>query len=180
MTDRALLVIDMQKGMQEPRAGRRNNPDAEAKVQRLLAHWRTTGRPVVHVRHMSRFADSVFFPGQPGAAFQDALAPLPAEHVVEKNVTDAFAHTGLERWLRVRGIAEIVVVGVATNMSVEATARTASCLGFAVTVVSDASFAFDRAGIDGATFGAEQVHAMALANLQGEYAQVVTAASLLG
>ena len=76
---------------------------------------------------------------------------------------------GLERWLRVRGIEALVVVGVATNMSVEATARSASCLGFAVTVVSDASFAFDRAGIDGATFDAEQVHAMALANLQGEY-----------
>ena len=180
MTDRALLVIDMQKGMQEPRAGRRNNPGAQAQVQRLLMHWRTTGRPVVHVRHMSRFAESVFFQGQPGAEFQDALVPLPTEHVVEKNVTDAFAHTGLERWLRVRGIEALVVVGVATNMSVEATARTASCLGFAVTVVSDASFAFDRAGIDGATFDAEQVHAMALANLQGEYARVVTAASLLG
>lgn len=115
MTDRALLVIDMQKGMQEPRAGRRNNPGAEAQVQRLLMHWRTTGRPVVHVRHMSRFADSVFFPGQPGAEFQDALAPLPTEHVVEKNVTDAFAHSGLERWLRVRGIEALVVVGVATN-----------------------------------------------------------------
>lgn len=180
MTDPVLLVIDMQKGMQQPRAGRRNNPDAEANMQRLLMHWRSTGRPVVHVRHMSRCAESVFFPGQPGAEFQDALAPLPAEHVVEKNVTDAFAHSGLERWLRVRGIEAIVMVGVATNMSVEATARSASCLGFAVTVVCDASFAFDRAGIDGANFGAQQVHAMALANLQGEYARVATTASLLG
>ena len=34
--DAALIIIDMQKGMCNPELGRRNNPDAERNVQRLL------------------------------------------------------------------------------------------------------------------------------------------------
>ena len=82
----------MQKGMSQPSAGRRNNPDAESNMVQLLAAW-------------------------------ESLRPLDAEHVVEKNIPDAFAQSGLERWLRIRGI---------------------------------------------------DLHAMSLANLQDEYAKIVT------
>ena len=135
-TNAALLIIDMQQGMNEPKLGRRNNPGAEVQMQRLLKAWRQCNRPVVHIRHMSRSPDSVFWPGQPGCEFQPALQPLALEHVVEKNVPDAFTATGLERWLHVRGIRQLVIAGVITNNSVESTARSGGNLGFAVTVVS--------------------------------------------
>ena len=51
------------------------------------------------------------------------FAPLPDEHRLEKNVNDAFANSGLERWLRVHDISRLVVAGVSTNNSVEATGR---------------------------------------------------------
>ncbi|WP_442909612.1 hypothetical protein [Hydrogenophaga sp.] len=38
------------------------------------------------------------------------LAPLPHEHVVEKNVPDAFVNMGLERWLHARGGSALVIV----------------------------------------------------------------------
>ena len=41
-----------------------------------------------------------------------ALEPLPTEHVVEKNVPDAFINTGLEPWLHARGESAVVIVGV--------------------------------------------------------------------
>ena len=138
-----LIVIDMQKGMAVPSAGPRNNPQAEHNIARLLQAWRNAGATLVHVRHISRTVGSPFWPGQPGVEFQAALAPLPSEHVVEKNVPDAIVNTGLERWLRMRGIARLVIVGVSTNNSVEATARTAGNLGFATQVVADATFAFE-------------------------------------
>lgn len=168
-----LVVIDMQKGMSGPGAGERNNPQAEANVARLLAGWRATGATVVHVRHISRTPGSPFWPGQIGAEFQEELKPLRGEHVVEKNVPDAFIHTGLERWLRVRDIAELAIVGVSTNNSVEATARTAGNLGFQTKVVSDATFAFAKRDYAGTPRTAADVHAMSLANLDGEYAQIV-------
>jgi nicotinamidase-related amidase len=174
-----LLIIDMQKCMANPAAGARNNPDAEQNIAALLAAWRRAGAQVVHVRHMSRFPGSLFWPGQPGAEFQEPLAPLPAEHVVEKNVPDAFVNTGLERWLRVRGVRRLVIVGVSTNNSVEATARTAGNLGFETQVVADATFAFAKADYAGTPRSADEVHAMSLANLDGEYAAVTDTGALL-
>lgn len=175
----ALLIIDMQKGMAQPEAGARNNPEAEANIARLLAAWRAAKATIVHVRHMSRTPGSPFWPGQGGAEFQPALAPLPAEHVMEKNVPDAFAVSGLERWLRVRGIEALVIVGVSTNNSVEATARSAGNLGFQTRVVADACFCFDKVDYAGTKRSAAEVHAMSLANLQGEYAEIIDTAAAL-
>jgi nicotinamidase-related amidase len=139
-----LIVIDMQQGMSMPAAGPRNNPSAERNIAALLAAWRKAAATLVHVRHISRTVGSPFWPGQPGVEFQAMLAPLASEHVVEKNVPDALVNTGLERWLRVRGITKLVIVGVSANNSVEATARTAGNLGFETQVVADATFAFDK------------------------------------
>jgi nicotinamidase-related amidase len=105
--------------------------------------------------------------------------PLATEHVVEKNVPDAFVNTGLERWLHARGIVQVVLVGVSTNNSIEATARSAGNLGFKTIVVSDATFAFAKTDYAGNRRTADEVHAMSLANLDGEYASIVSANSLL-
>lgn len=167
-----LILIDMQKCMASPEAGSRNNPTAEQNIAQLLHAWRARGAAVVHVRHMSRAPTSLFAPGQAGVEFQQALLPLAHEHVVEKNVPCAFIHSGLERWLRVRGLSDIVIVGVSTNNSVEATARTAGNLGLNSVVVADACFAFAQRDYAGVLRSADEVHAMSLANLDGEYATI--------
>lgn len=172
----ALIVVDMQKGMSN--AEPRNNPQAELHIRRLLDHWRERGRPIVHVRHLSRTPGSPFWPGQSGAEFQDQMAPRPCEHVVDKHVTDAFAQSGLERWLHQRGIRALVFVGVSTNMSIEASVRSAACLGFDCKVVADACYTYDRPDLDGRPRSAEDIHRVALANMSGEYAQVVLTENL--
>jgi nicotinamidase-related amidase len=174
-----LIIIDMQKGMATAAAGPRNNPNAERNIAAVLNAWRKANATVVHVRHISRTVGSLFWPGQAGVEFQEALAPLTSEHVVEKNVPDALINSGLERWLRVRGISNLVIVGVSTNNSVEATARTAGNLGFDVQVVSDATFAFDKVDFSGTHRTADEIHAMALANLAGEYASITSTERLL-
>jgi nicotinamidase-related amidase len=174
----ALILIDLQKGMAAASLPRRNNPQAEDNAARLLEAWRQARAPVVHVRHMSRTPGSPFWPGSVGAEFQARFAPDPTEQVFEKNVPDAFVHSGLERWLRVREIGRLVIVGVATHNSVESTARTAGNLGFAVTVVADATFTFEKTDFAGTLRSAEEVHAMSLANLSGEYARVMFASEV--
>ena len=175
----ALLIVDMQHGMSLPAAGERNNPDAERNMAALLSAWREAEAVVVHARHISRTPGSPFWPGQPGVEFQPALAPLPGEHVVEKNVTDAFIDGGLERYLRVRNITKLVIVGVSTTNSVEATARSAGNLGFQTLVIADATFAFAKADYDGTPRTAQEVHAMSLANLEGEYAMIATTTEVI-
>lgn len=175
----ALIIVDMQQGMRSSRLPPRNNPGAEDNIARLHAAWRAAALPVVCVRHVSRAATSVFAPGQAGVEFQERFQPLASEHVVEKNVPDAFVHSGLERWLHARGIRRLVVVGVSTNNSVEATARTAGNLGFATTVVADATFTFEMADFGGTLRSAEEVHLMALANLRSDYAAIASTADVL-
>jgi len=175
----ALIVIDMQKTMRDVSRPRRNNPDAEANIARTLAAWRQYGQPVVCVRHIDRSPLSGFAAGQFGAEFQEQFLPRAHEHIVEKNVPDAFINTGLERWLHARGINRLVIAGVSTNNSVEASARTAGNLGFATVVLSDATFAFEKRDFGGTWRSAEDVHLMALANLHDEYAQVLTTEAIL-
>lgn len=178
MSHPLLLIIDMQHGMSTSAAGSRNNPRAESVIAELLGHWRAAGAPIVHVRHISRTPGSLFWPGQPGVEFQATFAPLDSEHVVEKNVPDAFINTGLERRINAISIYSVPIVGVSTNNSVEATARTYGNLGFKTYVVSDATFAFAKQDYDGVPRSAQEVHSMALANLQGEYATVLSASQL--
>jgi len=175
----ALIVIDMQNGMRSPALPPRNNPGAEEQIARLLQAWRQAGWPVVNVRHISRSATSVFAPGQDGAAFQERFQPLAHEHVVEKNVPDAFVQSGLERWLHVRSIRRLVIAGVSTNNSVESTARSAGNLGFSTLVAADACFAFAQRDFGGTPRSADEVHLMSLANLHGEYAEVCDTNAIL-
>lgn len=174
-----LLIIDMQQGMLEGRPSRGNNPDAELNLQRLLAAWRASLRAVVHVRHISRTPGSVFWPGQPGCEFQPALAPLDTEHVCEKNVPDAFAQTGLERWLHQRNVRQLVIAGVLTNNSLEASVRAAGCLGFEVVVVADGSFAYEQRDHCGRLWSAQDVHAFSLSNMALDYATVAQVAQVI-
>jgi nicotinamidase-related amidase len=176
----ALLIIDLQKAIDHPSWGRRNNPGAEQNIARLLAHWRSCGMPLYHICHDSTEPNSTYRPGQAGHDFKDEARPLPGETIVAKKTNSAFIGTGLEEKLCAAGHVALVIVGVITNNSVEATARMAGNLGFETYVVSDATFTFGKTDWDGTPRTAEEVHAMSLANLHGEYCIVVTTADVLG
>lgn len=177
--DAALLVVDVQNGFDDPAWGQRNNPGAEENVARLLAAWRRTARPIVHVRHLSRRPNSPLRPGQRGAELKAVAAPRGDEPVVEKEVNSAFIGTDLETRLRDRGVGTLIIAGLTTNHCVSTTARMAGNLGFETYVVADATAAFDRLGHDGRRFSAEEIHAVSLANLHGEFATVVDTDDLL-
>lgn len=173
----ALIVIDVQRGFDEIEAAgnRRNNPDAIRRIADLLAHFRAVGAPVVHIRHASREADSVFRPERPGFAVRDEAREWPGEPVIVKHVNSSFIGTDLESRLRAAGITALVICGATTNHCVETTARMAGNLGFDAKLVRDAAWTFDRTGPDGDRHGAEDIHRMTLANLSGEFAEIVTA-----
>lgn len=177
--DAALLIVDLQKAFDDPRYRPRNNPEAEANVARLLAAWRETGRPVIHVQHLSREAGSPYRPGQPGCDFKDEVRPQAGELVIQKSTNSAFVDTGLGPYLEDKGIRTLVITGVATNNCVEATARMAGNLGYETYVVADATATADRTDLAGRVWRAAEIQALTLANLQGEYATVATTEEIL-
>jgi nicotinamidase-related amidase len=175
----ALVVIDVQYAIDHPSWGVRNNPQAEGNIATLLAAWRASGRPIYHVRHDSTEAKSHYRPGQAGHEFKAEAMPLPGETVIGKRTNNAFIGTGLEATLHAAGVETLIVAGVITNNSVEATVRMAGNLGFETFVVEDACFTFGRKDWAGTPRTAAEVHAMSLANLEGEYATVVGTAAVL-
>jgi nicotinamidase-related amidase len=168
----ALLVIDVQQGLSHPRYGARTNPGAERNIAELLAAWRSTGSPVIHVQHMSRNPESPLRPGLPGNAFKEEALPIAGEPVFQKDVNSAFIGTNLEAHLRESGIQELVIVGLTTDHCVSTSTRMAANLGFTVTLVADATATFERVGPDGAHYSADMLHRAELASLHGEFATV--------
>ncbi len=167
------MLIDLQNAIDHPSWGIRNNPQAESVIARLLARWRELAMPIQHVKHDSVEPNSTYRPGQSGNDFKPVAMPLPGEPICAKHTGSAFVQTDLESQLRAAGIVTLVIVGVITNNSVETTVRHAGCLGFAVYVVEDGCFTFGKA-----SWPAAEVHAMSLANLDGEYCQVVKAEAI--
>lgn len=172
--DAALIVIDVQHAIDDPCWGPRNNPDAEQAIAALLAIWRAEDLPIVHVRHDSQAPRSPYRPGSPGHPFKPEALPLDGEMIVAKTTPDAFAATELESRLDEIGATTLVICGVLTHNSVEATTRSAGCRGYRAFVVADACWAVDVVDLRGKHWSAEDVHALSLAHLHGEYAEVVS------
>ncbi len=172
-TNTVLILIDLQRAVDDPSWGPRNNPEAENNVARLLDAWRTLGWPIIHVRHDSIVPNSTYRPGQIGNEFKPEAQPLVGEKLVAKQTNSAFIGTDLEAFLRAHDFQVLVMAGVSSSNSVEATVRMAGNLGFATYLVADASFTFDKVDWQGRHRSADEVHAMSLANLNGEYCRVV-------
>ena len=178
----ALIVIDVQQGFDDPYWGERDNPEAEANIGRLVGAWSDASRPIVLVRHDSRSQGSPLAPGSPGNALKDVVADAPHDLFVTKHVNSAFyGQPDLHAWLQDRGIRQLVICGIQTNMCVETTTRMAGNLGYDVTLPIDATHTFDLEGPDGVRLSAAELARATAVNLQGGgFARVVTTAEVVG
>jgi nicotinamidase-related amidase len=154
----ALLVYDMQVGILSQI---KNADDVTRQVLKVLAAARSAGVRVFFSRHLSlpkelmgmfqfRMAmawqavdspDQVnpwFLRDAPGFQIIPELSPLPSEGVFDKLTMSAFEGTWLDFALRDCGINGLVIVGVATEIGIEPTARHGADLGYIPVVVTDA------------------------------------------
>jgi nicotinamidase-related amidase len=172
--DQALLIIDIQNFYFEGGSLPLTGPiEAAKQARRVLDRFRERRMPVIHVRHVPTSG-----PATDQYAIRPEVAPIAGEKVVEKRYANSFRDTPLLELLRGLGIKRLVIVGMQTQMCVEAAARAAADLGFEVTVVADAC-ATRPLEYGGVKVPAAQVHASTLAALKGTYAKTVTTDELL-
>jgi nicotinamidase-related amidase len=146
----ALVWIDLQQGIVPiPILAPHSGKDVVKKAAELSAAFRAAGSFVVYVRvdmanalHLpvDRSMRDPTAPPPPAAASELAAdcGYQPGDGLVLKRQWGAFLGTDLDQLLRRRGIRTIVLGGIATNIGVESTARSATDLGYAVVFVSDA------------------------------------------
>ncbi|PCE32994.1 cysteine hydrolase family protein [Burkholderia ubonensis] len=139
----ALVVIDLQKGIVGlPTA---HPPgDVVARSRALLDAFRSRGLPVVLVNVTGGAPGRTELPPRTEpfpadwAEFVPELNRQAGDHVVTKKTWGAFTGTGLDAHLKAAGVTQVVVVGIATSIGVESTARQAFELGYNVTLAIDA------------------------------------------
>jgi nicotinamidase-related amidase len=177
----ALIVVDVQRAFDQWEAAgrRRNNPQAVARIVDLLNAFRESGAPIFHIRHQGTNPNSSFLPDGTGYPVKDEAREQAGEPVIVKRVNSAFIGTDLEARLRAAGLKTLVICGATTNHCVETTTRMAGNLGFDARLVRDATWTFDRTGPDGEVHSAKDIHAMTLANLNGEFARIVSTADAI-
>lgn len=171
----ALVVVDVQTGLDDVTYwGPRNNPACEQNISRLIEVWRARSRPIVFVRHDSTDPSSPLRPGTPGNAFKACVTGTP-DLLVTKTVNSAFyGEPSLHEWLGQRSISDLAICGITTNHCCETTARMGGNLGYGVFFVLDATHTFDRVALDGSVIPADEVARVTAANLQGEFAEVIS------
>jgi nicotinamidase-related amidase len=178
----ALVLIDLQKGIAPFAGGPHSSSDVFARAGTLASRFRSLKAPVVLVRvgWSADFGDALKqpidrpMPASPNGLpdnwleLADELATEPGDILIMKRQWGAFYGTDLDLQLRRRGITQIVLGGISTNIGVESTARSAWEHGYAVVFAEDAMSAAN----------AEQ-HSFAIDNIFPRLGRVRSTADIL-
>lgn len=137
----ALLLIDIQNdyfpcGNMELAGA----AEAAKRAALVLQCFRDKRLPVVHITHEAVQPGATFFlPDSEGRKIYPLVTPVDGEALITKNFPNSFLHTSLLEILRQQQVTHLVIVGMMTHMCVDATTRAAKDLGFACTLIDDAT-----------------------------------------
>jgi len=171
----ALLLLEIQNDyFPNGRIPLERSLEATTKTQAVLQAFRDQKLPVVHVQHISTQPDAAYLlPCTKGAEFYSSVQPSKNETVIKKHYPNSFKDTSLFTHLTKNNIKHLVICGMMTQSTIDATVRAATDLGFSCTVLQDACAA-RQLEFNHTVIPALNVHYAFLAALQAAYTNVLT------
>ena len=143
MSNKALLIIDMQKGSFTPATPRFDADGVVTRINELSELFRKLGFPVIYIQHDGNGAGE-FEKGDWDWENLDALNVEPTDLKVDKYANDSFYKSALADTLKSLKARQLYITGCATDFCVEATIQSAIAKDYDLTVVADAHTTADR------------------------------------
>ncbi|GAM08255.1 putative isochorismatase family protein YddQ [Geobacter sp. OR-1] len=174
-TKRALIVIDVQNdyiGGKLPI----EYPPVElslANIGRAMDSAREQGISVVVVHNVLAETAPFMAKGTHGAELHESVASRGWDYYLLKSMPSAFGNTGLEEWLRERGLDTVTIVGYMTHNCDLSTVVEGVHKGFSVELLSDATGSLPYANKAGSVT-AEEIHRTVTVVMQSRFAAVMT------
>lgn len=112
------------------------------RTNRLIDYCRSKGHKLIFTTHIEKGSDAVFAEGTKNVEIIPALHKNPGDVLIIKNKISPFYKTNLEKELK--GVSDIVIAGILTNLCVRSLAQDAYDRDFSITIISDCCAAFDR------------------------------------
>lgn len=179
LQDSALIMVDLQNTYCEGVMRLKGVEEALVQARRVLDRARELGRPVIHIRHDAGVG-SPYDVTAPIGQIADAVAPVAGETVITKLYPNSFIQTPLDDQLKALGINSVVLTGFMTHACINSTARGAFNLGYATTIVANATATRDLPATSGGIVPAEQLQAASLAAASDIFAVIVPGLEQIG
>jgi nicotinamidase-related amidase len=112
------------------------------KANLLIGYCRRKNYKIIFTTHVEKGSNSAFAKGSKNTEIIKQLDRKRTDRLITKNKISPFYKTSLERDLR--GIKEIVIAGILTNLCVRSLAQDAYDRDFRITVIKDCCVAMDR------------------------------------
>lgn len=153
----ALLIVDIQDFyFPGDGPGLVNAEEASLVAKEILQEFRNENQLIIHVRHQS----------SKGFKIHKNVKPKANEKVISKEEVNSFQGTDLLEYLKRQNVNRLVVIGMQTQMCLEAAVRAGHDYGFECVVVGDACATRDLKFGD-QVIKAADVHASTLATIEG-------------
>lgn len=172
VSDSVLLLIDCQREYIDGQLPLLGVNDALREIGKLTELYRAAGSPIVHVLHRGA-QGGLFDRDAQGGQVAPEATPTVGEAIIDKTMPNAFADTKLEETLKGLGRKNLTVAGFMTHMCVSTTVRAGLDLGYACTVIGNATATRDLPVPGGGVVDAASVQKSSLAAIADRFAVVV-------
>jgi len=141
--NKALLIIDMQKGSFTKDTPRHDTAGVCSRINKVGHFFRDHDWTIIHIQHDGS-KEGVFLPESQDWSIIEEIEVGAKDLNIQKTANDAFLHSKLDSTLKDRGISEIWVSGCASDFCVNATILSALAKDYHVNVLSDCHTTADR------------------------------------